>query len=147
MPTVRGGEDRPSDAKLPPAVRKAAWTAGIALLLVSAASFVSYVGIRASLNDPLLLGRLRPIATDDAAMQRQASFVLYLGGTTGLAATMSFIAIAVADRRARDRKYDDDDDSGGLVACPECDEPIKGFEAVCRECGHRFGPDSWSRRE
>jgi hypothetical protein len=128
-------------------VRKAAWNVAVVLLLVSAASFVSYVGIRASLNDPILLGRLRPIATDDAAMQRQASFVLYLGGTTGLVATMSFIAIAMADRLARGREDDENNGGGGLDACPECDEPIKGFEAVCRECGHRFGPESWSRRE
>jgi len=127
-------------------VRKVARTIAIVLFLMSAASFVSYVGIRAGLNDPILLGRLRPIVTD-AAMQRQASFVLYLGSTTGLVATMSFIILAVADWRERERRYDEDDDGAGLSTCPECYEPIKGFESVCRECGHRFGPESWPRRE
>jgi len=113
---------------------------------MSAASFVSYVGIHAGLKDPILLGRLRPIVTD-AALERQASFVLYLGGTTGLVATISFIILAVADWRERGRQYGEDDDGAGPGVCPECDEPIHGFEAVCRECGHRFGPESWSRRE
>jgi hypothetical protein len=146
MPAVRGGEYRSSDGRLLAAVRKVARTIAIVLLLMSAASFVSYVGIRAGLKDPILLGRLRPIVTD-AAMQRQASFVLYLGGTTGLVATISFIILAVADWRERERKYVVDNDGAGLGTCPECYEPIKGFESVCRECGHRFGPESWPRRE
>jgi hypothetical protein len=146
MPAVRGGEYRLSGGKLPAAVRNFARTAVVVLFLMSAASFVSYVGIRAGLNDPILLARLHPIAVD-ASMRRQASFVLYLGGTTGLVATMSFIILVVTDRRARGGTYGEDDDGAKLAACPECHEPIKGLEAVCRECGHRFGPGSWSRHE
>jgi|RhiMetdeSRZDD1v2_1073273.scaffolds.fasta_scaffold387419_3 hypothetical protein len=147
MPAVRGGEYHSSGVRLLAAVRNFARTAVVVLFLMSAASFVSYVGIRAGLNDPILLARLHPFAAD-AAMRRQASFVLYLGGTTGLVATMSFIILVVADRRATGRTHGEDaDDGAGMDACPECHEPINGLEAVCRECGHRFGPGSWSRRE
>jgi hypothetical protein len=147
-------------------VRKVARTVVVLLLLASAASFVAYIGIHASLNDPSLPRRLRQIAANahlvpraDAgpvrsarAMQRHASFVLQLGAATGLLATVSLIVLVVIDRRARrwrsddDEEDDDDEEQAALRACPECYEPIKGVEAVCRECGHRFGPGSWPRR-
>src|SRR5262249_49995759 len=88
------------------------------------------------------------------AMQRQASFVLHLGAATALLATVSLVVMAVVDRRAREERYGEDEedaDAGdadaGLGVCPECSEPIKGIEAVCRECGSRFGRGSWPRRE
>lgn len=145
-------------------MRKVARTVVVLLFLASAASFVSYIGIHASLNDPGLLRRLRQIAAEarlvpsaDAGsvgrartMQRQASFVLHLGAATGLLASVSFIVLVVVDRRTRRWKDEEDDDEeeeqADLGACPECYEPIRGFEAVCRECGHRFGPGSWPHR-
>lgn len=144
-------------------MRNVARTVVALLLLTSAASFLSYAGIHASLNDPDVFRRLRQVAAAahlipyaDAgslgsarAMQRQASFVLQLGAATALLATVSLVVMAVAERRARGDQYGEEDENADvdLGACPECYEPIKGIEAICRECGHRFGPGSWPRRE
>jgi hypothetical protein len=80
------------------------------------------------------------------ATQQQVDFSLYLSIATGLLATLAFVILAATHRRRRHRDYDDEDEEdAGSQACPECDEPIRGFEILCRACGHRFGPRFESR--
>jgi hypothetical protein len=116
-------------------VRKLAWAIVVLLLLVSAALFLRYVAIYTGLTDPKFIRQLR---------QQQADFSLYLSIAAGLLATLAVIMLAATHQRARERDYEDDDDTGPET-CPECDEPIKGFAITCRACGYRFGPKFESR--
>jgi hypothetical protein len=142
-------------------MRKVAWTVVVLLVLASAALFLRYAAIYAGLTDPKFTSGLRQIAVyahlipvqagallaSVQVARAQADFALYLSIATGMLATLAFLVLAVTHKRKRD-EYEDDDDDRGLQTCPECDEPIKGFEVTCRACGFRFGPkfDARGRR-
>ena len=140
-------------------MRKVAWALVVLLFLASAAFFLRYVAIYADLTDPKVVRGLRQIAAyahlipvqagellaSIQVARAQADFSLYLGIAIGLLATLAFIILAATHRRARPRDDDEYDDQAGPETCPECDEPIKGFEISCRACGYRFGPRFESR--
>ena len=107
-------------------MRKVAWALAVLLFLASAVFFLRYVGID---------GHTVPV------MRQQAQFSLYMSIATGLLATLAFIGLAVThQRRSVGRAYDFENEDAAPEPCPECYEPIKGFELSCRACGYRFGP-------
>jgi hypothetical protein len=139
-------------------VRKLAWAVVILLFLLSGLFSVRYVNLtnavasRAAkqllgLSESLLrLGAVRQAAESVGylrGLKDAADFSLLVSIGAGSLALVCFVILA-ATHRSRRRDDDADGRDAGPQACPECDEPIRGFELACRSCGHRFG--AWSRR-
>jgi ribosomal protein L32 len=140
-------------------VRKIALALVVLLFLASATLFLRYVAIHAALGDPKFRRAVReiaafvsliPVEAGMAALgtiqsiRAQADFALYLSIATALFALLYIIALAAT--RSRRRTTIRTADAPGLEACPECGEPIRGFEITCRACGSRLGPRSRAHR-
>jgi len=136
-------------------MRKLAWLVVVLLLLVSGLFFVRYVNLTNTAASPearKLLGLStyllqRGMVTQAAegiglvrGVKESADFSLLVSIGAGSLALVSFVILAATHRS---RRRDEDDLHSGPQTCPQCDEPVRGFELRCRNCGHALA--AWSR--
>ena len=134
-------------------MRKLAWLVVVVLFLLSALFFVRYAGLAGKAPSPeakmlievshALLSYAAVRQATEAigylrGMNEAAEFSLYVSLGLALLSIVSFVILVASHQRRRDYNYDFDDHDAGAETCPQCAEPIRGFEIVCRACGYNF---------
>jgi hypothetical protein len=132
-------------------MRKLAWLVVVVLFLLSALFFVRYAGLAGKATSPeakmlievshALLSYAAVRQATEAigylrGMNEAAEFSLYVSLGLALLSVVSFVILVASHQRRRDYGFHDHD--AGAEACPQCAEPIRGFEIVCRACGYNF---------